>query len=1518
MKNRININVKSPIIRDSKLFYKRANEAKVFLDLQKRWEAREEEASNVVNIIPRKKTGETGEIEGGLGKTTFLYQLYHEAYKPIFGENNSQNLIIDFAQQVNTDYTVCIQVLSVLQTLFAVVSDGVEDTKTNEDLEQISLKYIPNEETKSPNLPLSKIEKLLDNYKGNLVILFFDSYDNLYVNPRLSEYIENKIFALLLSKGVKIVIAGRKKLSLGNIQNIELGALSESETLRYIQAFFKHNNHALWEGKVQQFVEEHLSQIVAYTQGRPIWISLFCDFLRQDALNGDSLIQTLEDIGKNEKGKSPYEKFMHFSINSLNKLISPKSKVSARFGLELLSVAQYRVSPAMLGSFIDYPDLLIDNENVPPISNDFLEDMKRWANFSFIKEIGGNENYPVLRLHDEYFDAYEKYYWNNFPSRSRNETIDFVQEYYKEIFIRSVSYQDRDRFVLEMFEVATLTEVTNENDSDSVHTLVQEFLYEYTRGIDRSESFTDRLLGIMERFFDKNKENPLLRKEILVEIPLHRLHYYIPTSSGKFGTSIDDGIKNILEYMGINQTLYQNMIENLSAYHNAHFIPQNIQELDLTQQTILGKCIMLKAEEMIWSINPKVSLAIKYIEFAARLFYEKDNQIWLAWALHYLGFALQREAKFEVANLRHFEAMKNALKEANSAIDILNNNPNGFEKHRQLYRLFFLMRIIQRAMGNFGFYVRYTHQLAESLGIYQTIISFSITATMQMGRDINRAVINMNDKLIPMDFATEFERLSRFLEELAYDITITRRNNNNELKKLLTEFDISGTSWQYRKEDFFNYLEKNKESHKASRIKHFSLIKNLKIENPKIEALSKDRETAELFYTNGKIYLGIGDFPSAINAFKLAQQIGEKSGFEYVALEALCSLYGIAYLQKEEKRFETVQDQFKVKREELYKNGIEYPDLIARYYTIKGNYFLDKGLTQTNDSDKEKTFELAFKAYVEMVRFSIRHNENRYNLSLSILADRLKVLHSNVTNNKFKEYLRQIRRGLLEYHLQDNNLEDFLNTLELLLKINENEIGRFEDSLEPVKKSVRTFIHSAHFTKANIINYRLIEKIKSFRQEEDTKEGLASLVFSYFNEFFCHWVTRQDKKAKTSISKANEIIETEEDNAKQMALKAVMRVADAQRSYWSGEFWNIEKFILGELYYHRREFQKTKLNNDHKEWHGIIDEFRNAITEILHYVETNLEKADKKVRNPYLRVISSALEGLGQLYILLDAEEIHPSKEKIEGTPNYPLKPFDFKKDELLQKLQLLLNKDKSVTEIKPCSILLEEECIAVHYLNMARQIALLVGDDHRAANQAEMIMNAKYFAGQLLNIEEYRNYKFIQSITENVYHKEENMPFILSKYLLVRGDIIFASLFEIDHDHYKANLDYPEYIVLKKYNPKKDIWNKKDKAKIREMMHFYLSSLDILASNTIYHTLEFSNIYLEIKYRALLVHDLEYLKTIRNEFEALWNSMPNLSKKGRVRDDETLTDIFLSMDMHILSIKAKDFFELKERNGNT
>jgi hypothetical protein len=337
--------------------------------------------------------------------------------------------------------------------------------------------------------------------------------------------------------------------------------------------------------------------------------------------------------------------------------------------------------------------------------------------------------------------------------------------------------------------------------------------------------------------------------------------------------------------------------------------------------------------------------------------------------------------------------------------------------------------------------------------------------------------------------------------------------------------------------------------------------------------------------------------------------------------------------------------------------------------------------------------------------------------------------------------------------------------------------------------------------------------------------------------------------------------------------QAVYGVAAGISTVFNGAFWNIEKFIKGEV----ESFLSKKEHLDNLELSELI--LTNALDKLLSDISYDTITSSKFPEKSYLRVANEAIFRLGEIYILFEGGKKLPQhKETVNKLLTNKLKPIvlEYFKKEYEDKDKLATKID-FLNEIERVGTGKITDSQSIFCLNYSYYFASILKDEHRKADSLQSIANARYFNGLvLLNKGEFEG-SLLDSICKKVtdicvkeglgtVKETVQFPVVMSKMELVIGDVYF-SLY------------------------KDTIKNTKNNAQIKPMVHefnlHYLLALNYLTDpNKPYQNYHFNNMNYEIERRILQINDKNSLHYLSEDMETALLMCERLQQGGKKKDE--------------------------------
>ncbi len=659
------------------------------------------------------------------------------------------------------------------------------------------------------------------------------------------------------------------------------------------------------------------------------------------------------------------------------------------------------------------------------------------------------------------------------------------------------------------------------------------------------------------------------------------------------------------------------------------------------------------------------------------------------------------------------------------------------------------------------------------------------------------------------------------------------------------------------------------------------------------------REIGDLYYQYGKLALsakvGLEQadyFEEARLAFENARFIAKRATFKYLEMEACEILFRLTYLSPQHK---TLQEEYKQDflklQDDVSKNEKDYGiyhDLLAKFY-----------LTEA-DIDFQTALETAFAAtdtppqymavltpvlnkYATALYHGHEHNQERYVLILNAFADRTRTLFKKVAENKATRALLEDLKTFFaaqQIAKKDDNFKMYLPA-HLLAACIEAEGVVSETEMQKVRTDIGNLVKASKFLKAADVNQSLMNVLKQSKANE------PRLFLQYYQQYYCYLTSIRQQKTEELVSDFERDYLTTPSVNKGLAA-AVFNLMKGTSLYRVDEFWNMERFIKGEMPNARTKFpNKENLGKAEELLIKVIEDLSKFIKNGVH----------EKYQRGYTKLLNEAFFRLGELYLILEKPVLFDTKIK----SNAPL----FLPDDYIQYWsengQMGRQVDyKRFTDKSP----------AIFCLACAAYGSHLIKDIHREVNALQSCGKAVYLMSDIKKktIEQQQErVEGIVSFYEKQRERVKEYATVESRIRFGEGNLYFSMLFEHDDTNKKETV----------FNLKKD-WEKgKDwvgervifKAMLHKMMWYYLSALDCMTDRTKeYENYHFNNMLFEINRRVLLINKRSLVRMLIEDLRAVWYSFENLRTKNEVLDS-----LEFSLKTHEVALASKKI--LKKNN---
>jgi hypothetical protein len=969
-------------------------------------------------------------------------------------------------------------------------------------------------------------------------------------------------------------------------------------------------------------------------------------------------------------------------------------------------------------------------------------------------------------------------------------------------------------------------------------------------------------------------------------------------------------------------------------------LKQQVKIDEFGRESLQARILVAEGEMYFWKSEWEEGR--KLVKEALQLFYESGDSHGQLWAEHLLGFEAQRRGSFRTALEHHKTTLRATITYFPKAEEISKREEINTKDFGQRYRLRFLNRIINRVNGNYAFYLRYNGKLLDAIKVLRS----NLGVAHSIGpREEVRTLANIAQYYGILGRTVEFNAFVKTAEDnLTFfdDPLLPRRLALTKAIRVIKEFGLESQIYKQTQATFSPHNDSLNDGQRDQLLKSlYDLIgvipsrkKNLELDVPGdlvptfFETLEKSpekvtkfvtREIADVYYQIGKIILASGFIPNnnlgidfwqaAWRAFENAGKSAKISTFLYLEMEANESLYRLSYLyppfRSQAKKYQAAfMGGYNTIAENEEEYGI-YHDLLAKFYITEGDFALEESFNPDFLSPLSLQSPLAF--YARALWHGHKHNQERYLLILDVFTQRIQTIvmeavsRVGVDIDKIFNLLEDVMFKQ-DIYKEDATFPPYLN---LLLRGAKLEINKEIDnkSIHLLKKGIDIMMRKGKFIKAADINECLIRFYKIQLSNSYDFDIQEALLVRYFQQIYSFQGANRTKAALNSIKDLKttwpveqyfEINSQERYNSKGCASLAI---GEATLLYRSGEFWNIEKFLLGEIPAFIKEMDAVHHQS------SPLQKAERMLTAAIKTLVEQITGLENPSEISFLRIVSEGLFKLGELFTF--------SKVAVGE-----------RKDLEVWLTQNLLTSERfaALNSIngKMLYQTFMEQGPDVFCLSCAHLLAKAIGDQHRQAETLQSIASAWYFQG-LTDDESIRHEIFdgifpsVMDLVKTTDEKNINdydYPLVASKMFLVKGDILFSELFR-----YSTKASTFDNSIFELREDKWGVLEKIDegsynfaylKAKLHKMMHCYINALSLLSDATKpYENYHFNNLSFEINRRILLIRDRRFVSMLLDDLDSIWNNTSGLKYKTQVR--EAFED---NIHIHEISLATEKIFD--------
>jgi hypothetical protein len=1415
------------------------------------------------------------------------------------------------------------------------------------------------------------IDYIKEEDKKAHFFLFFDAFDAQYLggmHAPLRIWLINQLFPYLIVKmKALIIVSGREEIKIKEdiktkfrlkTHPFVVGSFKVKQVRDYMLGYIKRVDdgkkvdHDKWENTINNISQVDISYLQKVTDGKPIFVDYFSDLTLRDCFLKEkepdtipNLLSKIKNTSSDETDKAHQEAFKQFLINQLYIYESNDKDVSVQRqigqAISFLSVARHGLIAddyQELRTFGRFKSLEEDkNEEIKV----FYKNTFTTTKLSYVKDrdVLKSIEKQVRLLHDEVTDLFLKYWYEKYDKDfiQRNRIIDYLTLMYEEKLTKlehkkNVS-NEYAKLLLEYIEYALMYQGRKQELA-----AINRLLYEFSYFLDRHPDLCSRLLEKGFKYYTLKRKEWIEKKEgnsdktltfshdfsQIFKLRMREAEYCLTERSEGWKDRIKDVLTELDKLTNANSKFYTD--------ENTELIPLKISQIEALG--LKARSLCTEGEQQFWlgEWDEGRELVLK----ARQLFYDTGDSHGLAWAEHLLGFEAQRSGAFLQAVQYHFNAIETMLEH----FPYLRRDIRYYkEKNKKLpydllYRLRFLIKTITRATGNWAVNLRYGGKILEAIKILESNLELAnIVGLREDLRIQSNLALFYAIRGIESEHGKHLDRLTS--EGKFNDPLIMRREKNRIMNRKLKRLD-SNNVYVKTKEGFSIsneaiFLDENSFIELKKAILKPRLLLNV-YEDKRIEfgltnilnkALAEEwlgtprpsREIADLYYQYSKAVVssGIalekvekegGFFEEARCTFINARYIADKATFQYLAMESSEALYRLSYLSPKHRHllieYQTNFDKYRKQIAEKPKEYGKYPDLLAKFYLTEGDVKLEKILNQSFFS--YAAIQSALEDYVQALSYGYQHNQERYLLMLGAFEERILVILKavHVNHRKINEFAQNIKTFFESQaiYAQDRTFSLYLNGLldATILEVTEDTTANLSD----LKWIIRQLVENGKFVKATSINKSLIHLLKDDKNSEE-------LPKRYFQQFFSYLSSSQSSRAEKIIEKFYAHCPPSVSDFHE----AVYNLMQGTIIYRTGELWNMEKFLLGELAFHRKKRERDANAKPLIESEQVLQKAINLFQ--------NLIKKENKIA--IKRLFTEAIFRLGELHTLLETTVINTNylvdMPNIQGYIEKIEREFNVK---FLEST----NQEIQINILDTVLFNLAKAPPSVFYLWNAAFMASEIGDLQRETDALQSLVNAVYFYyfGDLKEDEEFEEIIFLFSLFQDCIRerllksnetKKYRFPIVVSKTYLVQGDMYFSWLFEKEGE----TDDKVLYTIRSFWNDKKQdgIDTKKaikGKSVLHCMLKQYLAALNQLTdAEKPYESYHFNNMLLELNRRILSIKKKRYIRYLLEDLKPIWDSFPNLTSKKHVWDSLTF-----SLRVHEVAVASTDIFKLLENNN--
>ncbi len=1222
------------------------------------------------------------------------------------------------------------------------------------------------------------------------VIFLFDSYEHIQHVIEAEKEAENKAEATdysysswLETEFIPLVLAEKnvRVIVAGRYQPTALSLPSEPILIR---AFDEADSIDFLTQALQKqggIADSEMEELHDLTQGQPILLALAVDWLRH---SHQAVTQLL-------KGVEP-DTFKERIIDSIKRVLSESDHF-----LKYITVACYRLNAEILRH--------LTGESLADCTT-YIQEARKW---SFVKPKGED----TIILHDVMRSYLEEYLSNADRGFLEENTKDLLKYYEEKLFgdEDNLDEAEQEKYILELVNYA--------------------FRLDFDTGVD---TFC--------RYFDQIMEDG--RYAFASDFLLKAAEDWRDTKRDKTLNYRNKG-ESSLKSLQINARRIEYETETYSNHSKAlnlsDAIIKKYKEDPRWKGSAIQGLILLKKGTALFGLV-RFTEAIAVLEQARKLLLSRNESVNAYWTDNWIGYSYYQLGNFTQAK-KFLKKSKEGFYKIIQSHSFDTNKEN--EKRRTLQGY-------QITLVNLSLVYLFTGRLYESVH-YARLFLHIAQNIPRNDREIARAQETLAMTSWFMGYRHEAKQyLNDSKERVISDHLLTGRIEKELLRQQFHDSGLRYSSFleYYRAEDLKRELEEKRKEKEGSDLIPDAVIQEL-------EKLGTTQELLMSYFVQANLYLLDVPKKSFTEIEKILQKglqkdatAKEQDVLRYEKARILENLVRLCYFarawatddaRKLSEKFLSYTKQFEDFEKELAEEGIQYPELSARYQVVLGNSVFDEALKTFNPERVEEALQHYLNAADYVKDYKVfRHHP------FQIIRHRLVTFILKATENRYQDILKgypDIEKRVLAKGNYEKETQDYFDTV-----FKATEICLPYKGIEELQEFETDLLGMINSKDIGLI--KKITRIKCFTdklrelssKEEERIQWLFKRVQWLMEKARLYRRLRTGNRdfALRAYDKAEEVIKELEkefgENAAQspeiLSLQGRLAAGRGTVQYRQDPHEELlEFYIQGEL-----KEAKKNFNNCEKNF--------NEAGKLLSKGIEQLEKADNLIKSSsYIEDLSKInKQWLGAAYFRIG--ELKWLQEEFDDALDYLAKAITScnESDYLYRKLDAM------------------ESYVTTVYFNT---------------------VYSKKAWDQDQTIEEYYPLctKYIKEIEEN----SEKHPLICAKLRITQGDEIFTRLFKRDKKHSNSQGIYQDNRYTLRVPKEKGKLDAETKKSIRTMMRYYIESCKFMKQTPVPRNFHISLRILTRRIRML--NNADVIQEVQSILKEEWSKCQELDKWSKCQE---------------------------------